>query len=259
MLRAYVDESGSAGRDGIFVMGSLVAFTSKWDDFVDSWHAVLTSDSAVPFFRAASFRDSKWRDEHGLSIDEAKRKADDLAKKITYPPILFSVCCTVQKQEYREIVVESGAYGKAGSLGKLWLKTPYAYCFHNVISLTLEKIVNKLGIAGDAVDFVFDRNDPLFDASNAMLRGLRKAISVSGWSETLGDAIPGSDETVVPLQAADLIAGRLKDHCSSPKDKAVYQSLLSVSGNGDNNITRHIRPPRLHELVKAIKAGPAWR
>jgi len=241
MLRAFVDESGSAGRDGIFVMGGLVAFASKWDEFIEPWDAALRADVAAPFFRTASFRSLDWRTAHGLSIDDANRKTEALARTITYPPILFSVCCSAQKKDYRDIVVNSGAPRKAGRLGKLWLKTAYAYCFHNVISLTLEMIVNKLCISGDVVDFVFDRNDPLFDAANKMLRELRKCLKILEWSKTLGVAIPGDDEKILPLQAADLLAGRLKDHCSSPKDVEIRKSLLSVSSEEeDKNITLHI-------------------
>jgi len=258
MLKAFVDESGSAGRDGIFVMGGLVAFASKWDEFVEPWDAALRADVAAPFFRTASFRSPDWRTAHGLSIDDANRKTEALAKIITYPPILFSVCCSVQKKDYRDIVVDSGVIGNSGRLGKLWLKTPYAYCFHNVIALTLEKIVNKLRIVGDVVDFLFDHNDPLFDAANAMLRELRKAMTIPGWRETLGDVIPGDDERLIPLQAADLLAGRLKDHCSSPKDAVIRESLLSVSGKDGDNITRHARPGRLKELVRVIRQGRAW-
>jgi len=257
MLRAYVDESGSPGHNGIFVMGGLIAFNLEWEAFLEPWAVVLGEDTAVPFFRTASFRDPVWRATHGLGADAANSKTEALAGIITYPPMAFSVCCSVQKKDYRDIVVKSGAYKRAGKLGRLWLKTPYAYCFHNIIALTLEKIVNKLGIVGDAVDFVFDRNDPLFDAANAMLRELRKS-TVPEWRTTLGDVIPANDETVLPLQAADLLAGRLRDYCTSPKDAGVYESLLSVSGKGDSNITSHIRPDQLHALVERIKRGPAW-
>lgn len=252
-LRAYVDESGSAGRDGIFVMAGLVAFVMDWEEAAQSWETVLRSGTPVPFFRTASFRSKEWRSEHKLSVDDANSKAESLAQAVRYPPLLFSVCCSVQKTDYREIIADSGVCNKAGKIGKLWLKTPYAYCFNNVISLTLEMIVSKLGIVGDVVDFVFDRNDSLFDASNEMLRELRKVLKPEGWRETLGDAIPGDDRKLLPLQAADLLAGKLKDHCSLPGNADVLKSLLSVSGEGDRNITLHAGPKQLRNLASRIR------
>jgi hypothetical protein len=235
MLRAFVDESSTGGRDGIFVMGGLVAFTVKWDEFVDRWNATL---SPAPLFRNTNFRDSQWCASH--SISDPISKTEELAKLIRYPPILFSVCCTVQKREYRDIVTNSGVLKGAGKLGRLWLKTPYAYCLHNIVALTLEKIVSALGIAGDVVDFVFDRNVPLFDAANQMFRELRRSMREESWRSTLGDVASGNDERLGQLQAADLLAGRLRDHCSNPGDATIRAALLSVTGEKDRNITRHI-------------------
>jgi hypothetical protein len=250
MLRAFVDESGTAGRDGIFVMAGLVAFAVKWDEFVESWSSAV---SPCPFYRTASYKDPAWCATN--NVGDPVGQTEKLARLITYPPLLFSVCCTVQKGEYREIVTNSGALRKAGRLGKLWLKTPYAYCLHNIVALTLEKIVNKLGIRGDVVDFVFDRNDPLFDAANQMFRELRNSMKEESWRSTLGDVASGNDERLGPLQAADLLAGRLKDYCGNPKDPKLRTDLLAVSGVDRNNVTRHIRSAKLEQLAHSLQAG----
>jgi hypothetical protein len=257
VLRAYVDDSGSSGRDGFYVMAGIVAPTFVWDDFVDPWAEILNSGVPVPFFRQANFRDPEWRKAHGISKEQAEAKTNQLANAIKYPPLLFSVCCSVSKQQYREAITDPQLWRNAGRIGKLWLKTPYAFCFHQMIGLTLRQMVNYLGLAGEVVDFVFDRNEPLFDAANVMLRELRPTLQPKGWSEALGDAIPGNDEKVIPLQSADLVAGRLKDHCSTPKNKDIYKSLVGVTGIGNNNITWHTRPHTLRDLATGLRSGKA--
>jgi len=126
-----------------------------------------------------------------------------------------------------------------------------------MIGLTLRHVVNELRLEGETVDFVFDQNDPLFDAANAMLRELRTTIKPKGWKEALGSAIPGDDEKILPLQAADLVAGRLRDHCAASKDKQIYANLTAVTGIGERNITWHTRVHTLRELADGLKKGKA--
>jgi Protein of unknown function (DUF3800) len=257
MLRAFVDESGTGGRDGVFVMGAVVAFVVKWEEFVTPWCEILQNGTPVPYFRTSSFRSEEWRTERRISKKHADEKTEALSRGFTYPPLLFSVCVSVKKQDYREAITEKKLYKGAGKLGSLWLKTPYAYCFHNIVALTLEKIVDQLGIGGDIVDFVFDRNDPLFDAANAMFRELRHSFDDTRWRATLGDVIPANDEVLIPLQAADLLAGRLKDYCEAPTSDSA-RAVLAVSGTGDRNITRHITRARLDNFAKSLpKKGGA--
>lgn len=255
MLRAFVDESGSPGREGIFTMGGVIAFNIKWEELILAWDFTLKSGKAIPFFRTANLRSRDWRNLHGLSVNDANEKTEALARLMTYPPLLFSVCCSLDKQDYREVITDRGLH-RRDRLCNLWLNTPYAYCLHNTVALVLEKVVNRIGITGDVVDFVFDRNDPLFDSVNAMFRELRQTLSVQGWSETLGDVIQGSPQRTIPLQIADLMAARLKDYCTSrtTEDK---NSLLAVSGAGDNNITRHITRSRLEGLATHLERGGA--
>lgn len=187
MLRAFVDEGGSPDADGIFVMAGLVAFVHHWEQLSADWEAALRDYPPVPFFKTSDFRNIKWRKAHNLSESEAKVKALRLASMIQYPPLLFSVCTSVNKAEYRAVVRDGGILKKPiGRLGKLWIKTPYNFCFHNIISMTLRKIVDDLGICGDVGDFVFDRNEPHFDAANEMLRGLRSGVlNSTKWHSTL--------------------------------------------------------------------------
>jgi hypothetical protein len=258
MLRAFVDESGTGRKDGFFVMGAIVAFAVKWEEFVTPWAEILKAGSPVPYFRASSFRSEEWRTEQHITKQEADEKTEALARLFTYPPLLFSVCASVKKQDYRAAITGEKLHKGAGKLGSLWLNTPYAYCFHNIVALTIETIVNKLGIVGDMVDFVFDRNDPLFDAANAMFRGLRNRFEDQQWRTTLGDVIPGNDEVVIPLQAADFLAGRLKDHRAAPTSDTAVE-LLTVSGTGDSNITRDITRARLDNFAKRLpKKGDAY-
>jgi hypothetical protein len=168
---------------------------------------------------------------------------------------MFSVCCSVEKDQYREVIAKSGILERTGlgGLGRLWLKTPYNLCFHQIISLTLQQIVNKLGIRGDVVDFVFDKNAPHFEAANKMLTAIRAQgfSNAPEWESTLGEVVEADDKTLPPLQMADLFAARVKDQCSDGKNSHLIRSLLAVSGKGDTNITFHAKRKHIEALLGA--------
>jgi hypothetical protein len=77
--------------------------------------------------------------------------------------------------------------------------------------------VRDLGIVGDQVDFVFDRENELFDNANDLLRRTRRFFDPALF-HMCGDAIQRDEDRVLPLQAADLIAGVAKDHCNDPQN-----------------------------------------
>ncbi len=258
MLRAFVDESASSSRQGVFVMAGLVAFCCEWERFADNWYNALCAYPPIPFFRMSSLRDPEWRAKNGLSDKQALEKTEKLSGLLRYPPILFSVVCSVRKSEYRQIITaDREIVGRGGRLHNLWFKTPYNYCFHNIVNMTLRR-VEELGIVGDVVDFVFDRNDPLFDAANEMLRAIRvRPLDQFGLREPLltmlGDAIHANDETLVPLQAADLLAARVKDYRDNPSDRIVESAVLAASGAADHNVTLYVKKPKLERPARALK------
>lgn len=259
MLRAHVDESGSSSRSGVFVMTGLVAFNYQWESLVGPWDSILKEGTVIPYFHMTEMRLPEWREKYGLSPEEGGAKTAALAKCITYPPMLFSVCVSIQKDDYRSIVTDSGILRRLKREERLWLNTPYNYCFQQIVGRTLEKIVDKLNIVGDVVDFVFDRNHPLFEAAETMLNELRSGPMPPGWKETLGDANWNLYEKLIPLQAADMLAGTFMEYCSNPNDEITAAGLLSISGSGDNNITLHVKPDRLRRLVNDIRHGNDWK
>ena len=232
MLRAHVDESSSGGRDGIFVIAGYVGFPSQWDDFINPWGSTLGAPPAVPYFRMSSFRDPEWRRQHSITKEQAQAKEDALAECLR-DKFLFSTTCTVSKADFDNTI---RPHARRIGNKDTWLKTPYNLCFQWLVTITLIKL-GKLGIVGDIVDFVFDDNDALFDDANKMFRELKRT-QAEPYRGMIGDAIPGNDKRLYPLQAADLFAGRMKDYCMEPVNKSKKDLVYTVSGRGDSNVTK---------------------
>jgi hypothetical protein len=253
MLRAYVDESDAGTRGGIFTISGYVAFMPQWCDLTEEWTRVLETTPSVPYFRTASFRDKDWRDEHGVSCQDLDAKIAALESLLHESPhILFSSIFTLSKDLFRSIVgPEASHFTRIGRVGKTWLKTPYNYAFQHFVRFTLRKVA-MLDISGDQVDFVFDHNDALFDDASALLRELRKTME-EPYRSMLGDAIPGDDKKLKPLQAADFLAARVKDCFTNTNDKTLLESLRFVAGKGDRNITVKTRLQDLERFANNLR------
>jgi hypothetical protein len=255
MLRAYVDESSPADGHGRFVIAGYVSFCHEWEDFTDLWASTLAAAPAVPYFRMASFRDKKWREEHGITKEEADAKTEALASLIREPYFLFSCACSISHDEFREIITPQARRFRLGRL--TWLKTPYNMVFQRLVRIVLWKII-KLGIVGDQVDFVFDDNDALFDDANKLRRELRTTLN-EPYRSLLGEVIPGDNEKLKPLQVADLLAARLKDHCVDPKNIALETLLREITGKGDKNATRHLSRSEVEAFAAELATKPGYK
>jgi hypothetical protein len=253
MLRAYVDESSSGDSHGRFVIAGFVAFCHEWEDFTELWAAVLAAPPSVPYFRMSSFRSEKWRKEHGITKEQAGSKLDDLTALIKDPYFLFSTIVSISQDDYSELI---GPQARRFRLDNTWLTTPYNYCLQRLVAITTWKI-NKLGICGDQIDFVFDDNDALFDDANRLFRELRKGQD-EPYRSIIGDAIPGNDQTLKPLQVADLFAARVKDYCVNPTEEST-RLLRTISGRGDRNATKHLKRSDLQSFALDLAATPGTK
>jgi len=215
MMGGFFDGSGPANNFGRYVMAGFVSFCPTWAEIAERWAEVLAEKPAIPKFKLSLSRNPEWRGEWRISKDQMDRKIRKLAALVTPPSTLFSIICTIDIQEFHEVIESRKARSNRvlrKTLGKYTMKTPYAMLFHNTVAITLEQ-VSKLGIYGDQVDFVFDRENELFDNANTLLRNVRPIMKPE-LSGLLGDAVQRDEDKVLPLQAADLIAGLSKDQCN---------------------------------------------
>jgi hypothetical protein len=253
MLNAFVDGSGPGHNNGRYVMAGYVAFCPIWSDIAERWEQTLAETPSIPKFKLTLSRNKEWRDQVGITEDQMERKIALLSELVTPPKTLFSVICSISEPDFKRVVEETNIKSNKHVrkvLGKYVFKTPYATLFHNVVARTLNK-VRDLGIVGDQVDFVFDRENELFDNANDLLRRTRRFFDPALF-HMCGDAIQRDEDRVLPLQAADLIAGVAKDHCNDPQNMEIRNQLLSLSGKGEHNATLHLTEQHIRNAITAI-------
>jgi hypothetical protein len=268
MLNGFFDGSGPGQGHGRYVIAGFVAFAQTWCDIAERWKETLDSTPPIPKFKLSLSRNPTWRGEVGITADQMKSRIKKLSRLVTPPQTLFSVVCSINADDFTDAVEASQIKGNKDvrvALGEYAFSTSYSMLFHSVVARTLWK-VHDLGICGDQVDFVFDRENHLFDDAKKLLDLYRHAEGSRGLppeiAPLLGDAIQRDEDKLMPLQAADLLAGLAKDHCNDPQNHKSTKTLLALAGTGDHNTTLHHKRKRLieliHELCAASDRNTSW-
>ena len=251
---AYVDGAGTGHNFGRYVMAGYVAFVHQWQEFADAWSSELQRYPAIPFFRMASMRNAAWRYEIGISKDQAELKTKRLGRLLQDSSlILFSAISSVSQEEFERVMTDTGLRANKDvrqAMGRLCFKTHYTYLFHSIAARVLWKL-RDLEIVGDQVDFVFDREDQLFNNANVLLKNLRDRLPLE-IRDMLGDASQNNDQTLVPLQAADYLAATARDYYAEPKNTKKRKRLLAASGTGHKNATLIHTEEHLRTMATAL-------
>lgn len=249
MLRAFADESDAGSKTkGVLTVSGYVGFCVKWEQFSEEWNTAVCSNDAfsrVGYFKAIALKSAKWRKEHNVTKGDVNQVHQKLIPIIQKWYQSYSVVATVSCEDHAKIIVPS-RFGNDP-----WLAHPYYFAYHVFVSTALYHAVSEIGILGDRMDFVFDRNEPITDRANEMFRHIRNSPDLDPkYSDMMGDAIPGDDTKLPPLQAADVLASRAKDHCREPHNRKISRNLLAISGSGNENVTWHLRHKNLLEFTE---------
>lgn len=207
---AFVDDSGSHAQSPIMVLVGLVAKHEDWRRFTDEWYDALTSGKLLkPHKGSIYFKSTEAeRCSHcfdGFSRAEADEKVNLLAD-ITLKHISYGMVVAIRWDHFRdkvqgEIVKPKGRLIKAA-------QHPYDLCFHALTASILNEQIQRE--SHEEIDFAFDQQ------SSALLRCInwyneyRKKVP-KHLREIMGQIIPGNDKTLLPLQAADLIAWQTRN------------------------------------------------
>lgn len=247
MLQAFADESDAGTMDrGVFTVSGYVGFPLHWTSLSARWDEVIQGDEAfkkIGYFKSSALTSNAWRKEHGITKGDANRLHEKLIPVIQTSDILFSAIATLRCEDWHDVIAK-GPLGKAE-----WVNNPYYFCYHVFCSGVLRK-VHELQIAGEQVDFVFDNKDAISDRANEMFRWLRDESDLSPVIKNLmGDAIPGDDKKLAPLQIADVLSHRVKESFMQSRNKKLQERLLSIAWQGDRNITIRLHRSNFERFV----------
>lgn len=192
---------------------------------------MLNGTPRLDYLHMVDLRNQAWRDEKGISWEEAERRIDAAFDLIDGAGGLFPVAGLVldtahmlQALESTRLLLETSG----GIARRPWV--PDFLCFFSYAKNVLAYVSEKYPDA-DKVDFIIERNGRITHTIERFYDSMPSDFREMGYgrlADLMGDLIPAGKERV-PLQAADLLcwysrASKL-NMLNDPADERRYQKL----------------------------------
>ncbi|WP_082484446.1 DUF3800 domain-containing protein [Rubellimicrobium mesophilum] len=193
VLNAYVDDSAKHLGRQMFFFGGYVNHADKWQEFTEEWARVLSENRSLPYTKMKN-ANSLHGLYHGWSEEDRDRKLKALASVIANSGAQ-SFHVSVYRKEFEQIFDKSLPYG---------FQKPHFICFGALIT-GITKLHRELG-SPYPIRFIFDNQDEIRGSVLALYEGWKKDQPEDLRLLMGGTPTFENDETVLPLQAADMLA-----------------------------------------------------
>jgi len=233
MWKAYFDESGSDAKSQYFVLAGYVSSVDHWERFSDEWQRALERPPRLDYFKTREA--FQLRDQfEGWSEDQRNERIEDLWR-IVRAHAIFGCAVAMPKDLYERHL--------RGVIVRLY-DNPYYICFVTSLDF-LSDMMNRFEQKGP-IDFVFDeynlepRVRKLFDSFKPQ-GGLHR--------ELIGDIEFRDDKTVLPLQAADLLAWRTRIRLQDE----THGSVVAIDEEQPPSVALVIQEKELRGFVEYLR------
>lgn len=193
-LIAYLDESTDKYQQASFVLAGFISSDANWSLFSSEW-------------KKLSF-EKYGNHEFKLSTTKLEGKKFQEYYSIVQDHVLFSLGCIIDIKVYNEALSEAKCEAGLEFYKERLKKNESIYFVASRILLHyFTDVAHRINIS-EAVDFVFDN----LKCSEQLLLGWNEAKSNQNNQglELVNSVASGDSKTIMPLQAADLIAGLIQ-------------------------------------------------
>jgi len=215
MMVAHIDDSGSSGKNShVMVLAGYLARAEDWNVFSDKWRKVLDATPTVKYFRTAQAHRLK---EQFLGQSEHQRdERVKLLEQIIVDTKPIAVACVLWWKDFLEF--------------KRLFENPiqaYSVMFNRIIWKLM--LVMKERFPGEQIEIIFDDQGALGTKAASLNDRLMLALSPQVKNILAGRPVHRSDEFVLPLQAADMLAWHLRRNSNSDQiDPTIYPPLYET-------------------------------
>ena len=237
-VQIYVDDSGGQGQPSPAVLAGVLASTDEWIGFADDWRAALTADPPIRRFKMgeAAGRNGAFG---GMSEEQRDGKLAHLAAVIRHHQPMSVFRATIDLDAFARTVAP---------LTTPPLSHPYFHLFYAMVW----RVATQLALCNHTERFaiVFDEHPiyesrvrlwyPVFLDHIERLAGREGSSSIWARTRRLLPAEPvfRSDDAVMPLQCADLLAWLLRSECMGNRRFAwLLAQMPPVAGAADLTAT----------------------
>lgn len=212
MLKAFCDECNRNVSDVHFIMAGWTANVRDWEKFSDTWQGFLSRKPAINYFKTHEADTLNGEFGH-MDRAQAEHKKLGLTRVICdYRDSLFGYITTVPHEYLR---------AKPKKLRKSVGSRIYDWAFICQVSTILEHALYAR--EKEKVDFVFDKCSELRTCISSYEEMIPKLPLAIG--RLAGTIVPGNDEEICALQAADLLAGEHASYMRTGSKSIRYSEM----------------------------------
>jgi hypothetical protein len=230
VFTAFSDESEIAPNPtGDFIVGGYVALESYWPYLAGAWQdRVLDGSPKIPYLHMTDIRNEKWRTKHRISHAESQRRVTEAVKLLSTTGDLNIILSRINRAELAEVIHKR--YRRKRDVPENLAKPDY-FCF---LTFCVDAVA---GICGkyenvDKIYFVVSRKEVVTNYIKEAHKDLPQWLGARQPSLVgkMGDIIPASMDSRLPLQAADVLCWHLQRYfakTSTPMDTRRRKSLAA--------------------------------
>jgi hypothetical protein len=207
-------------QGNIAVLAGWVALASRWAKFSEDWDRVLRMSPRIRYF--------KWKEARGLD-GEFNGMSEPMRDEKTN--LLASVIAEHEPLGIASVILNDLHNQIFGLNPDKNMRNPYFLSFYSIV-IQLVYFLAKRG-SGPKVDFIFDIQPGQMESATASWERLRE-VSPENAKAIIGNVSFHDDVNVVPLQAADMSAGWIRE-----QSERFYSNELEQTppwGNRANHI-----------------------
>ncbi len=241
MLTAYLDESAD---HKLYAISGLVSTPEKWVGFAHAWATELS--------RSPSIRHFKMHDVLGTSRGQFKtftpqQREDKLLGlvKVINQNVEWDCTSTLDYGAYKQILEP---------VLPPRFRDPYLWTFHGVLTLICS--YSRIG-QRQTIDFVFDKKRKYFAQAMSLFEKVRNLPPFNQTADCISSIKEGNDETDLPLQAADLMAGQVRLFLASAPPRSMGPCLKALKAPGRFSYNHALDAPSMLAIAAAFTSARA--
>ena len=213
-------------------MAEYVTQEDDWPWRVRAWQErVLDGPPKLPYLHMTEIRSRRWRDEHGISFDDAEERVSEAIRLLRSIGSVSAVGSVVERAHIADIIHPRFKAKKRVPAG---LDEPDYFCFIAYATFMVAQVWKKYPDA-ERVDFVVSRNGKITNRIREFHEPMKVFLDPP-LLQLVGNLTPASMEESLPLQAADVLCWHLQRYYSKTMDRLDERRLAMLANDTDGYV-----------------------
>jgi hypothetical protein len=228
----------------LYAISGLVSTPEKWADFSRAWAAELSRSPRILRFKMNEVLGTSRGQFKTFTPQQREDKLLGLVRVINQY-VEWDCTSTLDHGAYRQLLEP---------VLPRRFRDPYLWAFHGV--LTAMCTYSRIG-QRHTIDFVLDEKKKHFAQAVRLFEQVRNLPPFSQTADCISSIKEGNDETDLPLQAADMMAGQVRLFFASVPPRSMGPRLTALKATDRFSYNHAFAAREMLVIADAIKSASA--